>query len=150
MLAMQYSKCITLLLHALILAGACEPCYAFVRITGTCDLSVPESMDVFVCRSLDGRRLYVTNSLFSPWDTQFYPDMAQKGSYLLQARLAWQPDAPCRAHNCRAMQHRMQTGISDRGVARVLPDFASFAAVCCNVMWAERQAQAIANSRPFR
>jgi len=53
------------------------------------DRSVPESMDLFVCRrSLDGRRLYVTNSLFSPWDTQFYPDMAQKGSYLLQARVS--------------------------------------------------------------
>jgi selenium-binding protein 1 len=25
--------------------------------------------------SLDGKRLYVTNSLFSPWDKQFYPDM---------------------------------------------------------------------------
>ncbi len=32
--------------------------------------------------SLDGKRLYVTNSLFSIWDDQFYPDMAQKGSYL--------------------------------------------------------------------
>jgi len=34
--------------------------------------------------SLDGRRLYVTSSLFSSWDNQFYPDMAQQGSYLLQ------------------------------------------------------------------
>ena len=34
--------------------------------------------------SLDGKRLYVTNSLFTPWDKQFYPDMAAKGSYLLQ------------------------------------------------------------------
>ena len=34
--------------------------------------------------SLDGKRLYVTNSLYSPWDNQFYPDMAKKGSYLLQ------------------------------------------------------------------
>jgi selenium-binding protein 1 len=25
--------------------------------------------------SLDGRRLYVTSSLFSPWDKQFYPDV---------------------------------------------------------------------------
>lgn len=32
--------------------------------------------------SLDGRRLYVTNSLFSPWDKQFYPDIVQKGSQL--------------------------------------------------------------------
>jgi selenium-binding protein 1 len=25
--------------------------------------------------SMDGRRLYVTNSLYSPWDNQFYPGM---------------------------------------------------------------------------
>lgn len=25
--------------------------------------------------SLDGRRLYVTTSLYSGWDKQFYPDM---------------------------------------------------------------------------
>ncbi len=34
--------------------------------------------------SLDGRRLYVTNSLFSSWDNQFYPDIAKQGSYLMQ------------------------------------------------------------------
>ena len=34
--------------------------------------------------SLDGKRLYVTNSLYSSWDNQFYPDMAKQGSYLLQ------------------------------------------------------------------
>jgi selenium-binding protein 1 len=34
--------------------------------------------------SLDGKRLYVTNSLLSSWDNQFYPDIAKKGSYLLQ------------------------------------------------------------------
>ena len=34
--------------------------------------------------SLDGKRLYVTNSLYSPWDKQFYPDLANKGSYLLK------------------------------------------------------------------
>jgi selenium-binding protein 1 len=33
--------------------------------------------------SLDGRRLYVTTSLFSSWDNQFYPDMAKTGSLLL-------------------------------------------------------------------
>ena len=27
--------------------------------------------------SLDGKRLYVTTSLFSAWDKQFYPDMAK-------------------------------------------------------------------------
>ena len=34
--------------------------------------------------SLDGKRLYVTNSLYSVWDDQFYPDMAKNGSYMLQ------------------------------------------------------------------
>ena len=34
--------------------------------------------------SLDGKRLYVTNSLYSPWDNQFYPSMAKEGSYLIQ------------------------------------------------------------------
>jgi len=35
--------------------------------------------------SLDGRRLYVTNSLYSSWDNQFYPQIAEKGSYLMVA-----------------------------------------------------------------
>ncbi len=34
--------------------------------------------------SLDGKRLYVTNSLYSSWDNQFYPDLANTGSYILQ------------------------------------------------------------------
>lgn len=34
--------------------------------------------------SLDGKRLYLTNSLYSPWDNQFYPAMAKQGSYMLQ------------------------------------------------------------------
>ncbi|KAF5185141.1 Selenium-binding protein [Thalictrum thalictroides] len=34
--------------------------------------------------SLDGKRLYVTNSLFSTWDRQFYPEMVEKGSHMLQ------------------------------------------------------------------
>lgn len=34
--------------------------------------------------SLDGKRLYVTSSLFSSWDNQFYPDMNAAGSYMLQ------------------------------------------------------------------
>lgn len=32
--------------------------------------------------SLDGKRLYMTTSLFSHWDKQFYPDMCDKGSML--------------------------------------------------------------------
>ncbi|KAG6393036.1 hypothetical protein SASPL_147266 [Salvia splendens] len=34
--------------------------------------------------SLDGKRLYVTNSLISAWDRQFYPEMVEKGSRMLQ------------------------------------------------------------------
>ncbi|KAL9648290.1 hypothetical protein ABK040_001707 [Willaertia magna] len=33
--------------------------------------------------SLDGKRLYVTNSLFSDWDLQFYPKLREKGSQLV-------------------------------------------------------------------
>lgn len=32
----------------------------------------------------DGRRLYVTNSLYSRWDNQFYPAMAKSGGYMMQ------------------------------------------------------------------
>uniref|UniRef100_A0A8D0L2B7 Methanethiol oxidase n=1 Tax=Sphenodon punctatus TaxID=8508 RepID=A0A8D0L2B7_SPHPU len=34
--------------------------------------------------SLDGKRLYVTTSLYSAWDKQFYPDMVKEGSVMLQ------------------------------------------------------------------
>ncbi|ELT95435.1 hypothetical protein CAPTEDRAFT_21645 [Capitella teleta] len=33
--------------------------------------------------SLDGKRLYVTTSLFSVWDKQFYPELAKKGAFML-------------------------------------------------------------------
>ena len=59
--------------------------------------------------SLDGRRLYVTNSLFGPWDRQFYPDMVAKGSYLLQVRTKYEAG----------------TGIGDEGMliaVSLLPD----------------------------
>jgi selenium-binding protein 1 len=68
--------------------------------------------------SLDGKRLYVTNSLFSTWDNQFYPDMNNAGSYLLQidcdteqgglrinpnffVDFAKEPAGPARAHEMR-------------------------------------------------
>ncbi|XP_061699655.1 methanethiol oxidase isoform X3 [Syngnathoides biaculeatus] len=34
--------------------------------------------------SLDGRRLYVTTSLYSGWDKQFYPEMLREGSVMMQ------------------------------------------------------------------
>ncbi len=68
--------------------------------------------------SLDGKRLYVTNSLYSTWDNQFYPDLAKSGSYLLQmdcdtvsgglkvnenffVDFAREPAGPARAHEIR-------------------------------------------------
>lgn len=68
--------------------------------------------------SLDGKRLYVTNSLYSPWDEQFYPKMKETGSYLLQldcdtetggmtlnenfmVDFGSEPDGPVRAHEIR-------------------------------------------------
>ncbi|XP_065516495.1 methanethiol oxidase-like [Lathamus discolor] len=34
--------------------------------------------------SLDGKRLYVTNSFYSTWDKQFYPNLVKEGSVMLQ------------------------------------------------------------------
>ena len=64
--------------------------------------------------SYDGRRLYVSNSLYSTWDNQFYPDMR---SWLLRVNCAPdggmeidrdffvdfsdRPDGPARAHEVR-------------------------------------------------
>lgn len=36
--------------------------------------------------SFDGQRLYLTNSLYSPWDNQFYPDIKENGSYMLKIK----------------------------------------------------------------
>jgi selenium-binding protein 1 len=68
--------------------------------------------------SLDGKRLYVTNSLFSSWDNQFYPNIAKHGSYLVQidcdtdrgglslnedfhVDFGREPHGPARAHEIR-------------------------------------------------
>ncbi len=68
--------------------------------------------------SLDGKRLYVTNSLYSSWDNQFYPDLAKAGSYMLQVDcdtehggmrindrfyvdFGQEPAGPARAHETR-------------------------------------------------
>jgi selenium-binding protein 1 len=68
--------------------------------------------------SLDGRRLYVTNSLYSSWDDQFYPQIGVQGSHLLQVDCDTQsgglalneafhvdfgaePGGPARAHEMR-------------------------------------------------
>ena len=68
--------------------------------------------------SLDGKRLYVTNSLFSTWDNQFYPDMKSMGSCMVQVDcdtknggmkinkkffvdFKKEPNGPARAHEMR-------------------------------------------------
>ena len=68
--------------------------------------------------SLDGKRLYVTNSLLSSWDNQFYPDLAKAGSSILQVEcdtvngglslneqfyvdFGKEPAGPARAHEMR-------------------------------------------------
>ncbi|KAM9368348.1 methanethiol oxidase-like, partial [Phaethornis superciliosus] len=65
--------------------------------------------------SLDGKRLYVTNSFYSTWDKQFYPNLVREGSALLQIDVDTQkggltvnknflvdfgkePNGPCLAH----------------------------------------------------
>jgi selenium-binding protein 1 len=68
--------------------------------------------------SLDGKRLYVTTSLFSQWDKQFYPEMVKSGSMLLMMDVdtdkggltlnkdfyidfGQEPDGPALAHEIR-------------------------------------------------
>lgn len=68
--------------------------------------------------SLDGKRLYFTSSLYSTWDNQFYPDLAKRGSMMLQldcdtvnGGMSWnkdfcvdfggEPNGPARAHEIR-------------------------------------------------
>ncbi|MCS7021363.1 MAG: selenium-binding family protein [Gemmataceae bacterium] len=68
--------------------------------------------------SLDGRRLYVTNSLYSSWDNAFYPQIAKQGSWLVQldcdpqqggmqlnekflVDFGKEPQGPARAHEIR-------------------------------------------------
>ena len=68
--------------------------------------------------SLDGTRLYVSNSLIGPWDAQFYPEMVEAGSQiarvdvdLVAGKLALnpafvvdfgrEPGGPALAHECR-------------------------------------------------
>ena len=68
--------------------------------------------------SLDGRRLYVSSSILSSWDNQFYPDIAKYGSYVMQidcdtrnggmrinpeffVDFGKEPKGPARAHEMR-------------------------------------------------
>ncbi|XP_009287590.1 PREDICTED: selenium-binding protein 1, partial [Aptenodytes forsteri] len=66
--------------------------------------------------SLDGKRLYVTNSFYSTWDKQFYPTVVKEGSVMLQIDVdtekggltvnknflvdfGKEPNGPCLAHD---------------------------------------------------
>jgi len=68
--------------------------------------------------SLDGKRLYVTSSLLSKWDNQFYPGIAERGSFLVKldcntkdggmelderffVDFGAEPNGPARAHEVR-------------------------------------------------
>jgi selenium-binding protein 1 len=68
--------------------------------------------------SLDGKRLYVTDSLVSSWDNQFYPGIGKRGSLMLRldadtdrgglklnddffVDFAKEPEGPARAHEMR-------------------------------------------------
>jgi selenium-binding protein 1 len=68
--------------------------------------------------SLDGKRLYATNSLYSTWDNVFYPDLKKQGSWMVQidcdtdkggmklndkflVDFGKEPDGPVRAHEIR-------------------------------------------------
>ncbi|XP_077645467.1 methanethiol oxidase-like [Lonchura striata] len=68
--------------------------------------------------SLDGKRLYVTNSFYSTWDQQFYPSLIKEGSVMLQLDVdtdkgglsvnknflvdfGKEPNGPCLAHAIR-------------------------------------------------
>lgn len=68
--------------------------------------------------SLDGKRLYVTNSLLSSWDDQFYPEIGRQGSHMVRLDVdtevggltlaqdffvdfGAEPGGPARAHEMR-------------------------------------------------
>jgi methanethiol oxidase len=68
--------------------------------------------------SLDGKRLYVTTSLFSTWDNQFYPEIRTNGGCMLMVNCDTQkggmeidprfvidfgkePNGPSRCHETR-------------------------------------------------
>jgi selenium-binding protein 1 len=68
--------------------------------------------------SLDGKRLYVSSSLYSSWDNQFYPEFPNRGAYLMQidcdtvnggmsvnedffVDFGKEPKGPARAHEMR-------------------------------------------------
>lgn len=41
----------------------------------------------FMQLSLDGKRLYITNSFVTSWDVQFYPELGSNGSQVIQVEV---------------------------------------------------------------
>ncbi len=83
-------------------------------IRGTLARGGPQMLQL----SLDGKRLYVTDSLVSSWDNQFYPQIGKQGSLMLKldadtdkgglalderffVDFGAEPDGPARAHEMR-------------------------------------------------
>lgn len=52
----------------------------YVRVKGKDVEGGPQMLQL----SLDGKRLYVTNSLYSVWDNEFYPDLVKNGGCMLK------------------------------------------------------------------
>jgi selenium-binding protein 1 len=84
------------------------------NVRGTTLTGGPQMLQI----SLDGKRLYATNSLYSSWDNQFYPPIGKQGSYLVRidcdtdkggmklqdqflVDFGTEPDGPARAHEIR-------------------------------------------------
>jgi selenium-binding protein 1 len=80
---------------------------AHPRLPGTPLNGGPQMVEV----SRDGRRVYLTNSLYSPWDAQFYPDgirgwlakfdVGRAGGLTLDARFLLEFEEGIRPHQVR-------------------------------------------------
>ena len=64
--------------------------------------------------SRDGRRVYFTNSLYSPWDAQFYPDGIQGWMAKVDAKpdggIALDPNSSWSSSGERPHQVRLEGG----------------------------------------
>ena len=92
----------TVLIVACALAGCASPSQPDKPLNGA-----PQMVEL----SRDGRRAYVTNSLYSPWDAQFYPDgvkgwlakvdMDPAGGMALDPRFLFELEDGLRPHQVR-------------------------------------------------
>jgi len=56
----------------------------FLRINKNGKIAMKPADGESIQLSLDGKRLYITTSLFSTWDNQFYPEIRENGGVLLK------------------------------------------------------------------